>query len=159
MWYSASACQSATITASICSRAAVIISTATCSQAAVIVSTDTTDPRPKFAEVGASLRAECLRFKPTRGGVARADGLSKASAASNLNLLLCGLSGAPSFKPPDWSGAILVLAMVLVVPLFMLVPEMGARLLRPNETRREKVVSRATGRTGLAGHSTTSPSE
>ena len=73
--------------------------------------------------------------------------------------LLCGLSGAPSFKPPDWSGAILVLAMVLVVPLFMLVPEMGARLLRPNETRRERVVSRATGRTGLAGHSTTSPSE
>jgi hypothetical protein len=89
-----------------------------------------------------------LRFEPTRGGVARADGLANAGI-----VLVSGLSGAPSFEPSSWwSWGIQVLFVLL---LFMLVPEMGAHLLAPTASRCPSW--RATGKTGLAGHSVTSP--
>jgi len=93
-----------------------------------------------------------LRFEPTRGGVARADGLANAGI-----VLVSGLSGAPSFEPSSWwSWGIQVLFVLL---LFMLVPEMGARLPSPtaSPTASRCLSWRATGKTGLAGHSVTSP--
>ena len=87
-----------------------------------------------------------MRFEPTRGGVARADGLANAGI-----VLVSGLSGAPSFEPSSWwSWGIQVLFVLL-----LLVPEMGARLLAPTASR--CLSWRATGKTGLAGHSVTSP--